>query len=333
MTTPTYDIMNPMISTVAKGLDGKVITLVGSNSTGKTKQATRMKKPFYLGFEKGIRAIAGIPFLPINNWTDFVKINKQLTNPKTLDKVKEKYQTIIFDEVYTSALYCQDFLCRKFGVETIGDGNDGFGLWKEYEVAYWEQIDKLLSAGFTLIFISHVETTKEGKQIPKGDKRSIKPIIDNSDVVAFLEFGGIDEDGKVIKSSAWFAETDKFFARSRFDYIDTYLPEFTAENLEKAISEAIARQEEAEGIEAVSYEEQQGTYESEKLDFEAIRDEVNEIGNKLATSGHLDELLELVEKHLGKGKKVAEAKPSQVELLSLLLLDVRDLADELQTNK
>lgn len=322
-----YDIFNPQVSTVAKGLEGKVITIVGSNSLGKTKQATRMERPFYLGFEKGIRAISGIPFLPINKWGDFKKINKQLTDPKNLDKAKELYQTIIFDEVYTSALYCQDFLCKKHGVETIGDGNDGFGLWKEYETEYWAEIDKLLGAGYTLVFISHEETTKEGKHIPKGDKRSIKPIIDNSDVVVYLTSNGIDEDGKVVKSSAWFAETEQFFARSRFDYMATYIPEFTAESLEEAIAEGIRLQEEAEGITAVDYGVQKESYASEKLDFESIIGEVNSIGNELATNGKLDELLELVEKHLGKGKKVADAKPAQAELLSLLLLDLKDLAE------
>lgn len=324
-----FDVMNPMISSIASGMEGKVITLMGSNSTGKTKQATRMNKPFYLGFEKGIRAISGIPFLPINNWTDFVKINKQLTNPKSLEQVKEKYQTLIFDEVYTSALYCQDFLCRKHGVETIGEGNGGFGLWKEYEITYWEQIDKLLGAGFTLVFISHVEETKEGKFIPKGDKRSIKPVIDNSDICAYLTPNGIDEDGKVIKSSAWFAETDQFFARSRFDHMTTRIDEFTAENLEAAIDEAVRLQEEADGVKAVTYEQQKESYASEQLDFEAIVAEVNVLGSKIAQAGQLDELLELVEKHLGKDKKVADAKPTQVELLSLLLLDLQDFAENL----
>lgn len=323
-----FDIFNPMVSSVAKGLEGKVITIAGSNNLGKTKQATRMEKPFYLGFEKGIRAISGIPFLPINNWTDFVKINRQLTNPKTLDKAKEMYQTIIFDEVYTSALYCQDFLCRKHGVETIGDGNNGYGLWKEYETEYWTQLDKLLSSGFTLVFISHVEETKEGKSIPKGDKRTIKPIIDNSDIVVYLQSNGIDEDGKVIPSSAWLAESDKWFARSRFDYIDTFIPEFSAENLGKAIADAIQRQEEAEGVAAVSYEEQKQLFESEKLDFNAIKEELNVLGNKLHAAGYLDDLLELVEKHLGKDKKVADAKPAQVEMLSLLLLDVQEFVED-----
>lgn len=320
-----FDIFNPMVSSVAKGLEGKVITIAGSNSLGKTKQATRMEKPFYLGFEKGIRAISGIPFLPINTWSDFVKVNRQLTNPKTLDKVKEMYQTIIFDEVYTSALYCQDFLCRKHGVETIGDGNNGYGLWKEYETEYWSQLDKLLSSGFTLIFISHVEETKEGKMIPKGDKRTIKPIIDNSDLVVYLQSNGIDEDGKVIPSSAWLAESDKWFARSRFDYIDTFIPEFSAESLEKTIAEAIKRQEEAEGVATVSYEEQKQLFASEELDFNSIKEELNALGNQLAQAGFLDDLLEMVEKHLGKDKTVKDAKPAQVEMLSLLLLDVRDL--------
>lgn len=328
-----FDIMNPMISSISKGLDGKVITLMGSNSTGKTKQATRMNKPFYLGFEKGIRAIANIPFLPINNWRDFVKVNKQLTDPKTIDAVKEKYQTIIFDEVYTSALYCQDFVCRKHGVETIGEGNGGFGLWKEYEKTYWDQLDKLLSAGFTLVFISHVEENKEGKFLPKGDKRSIKPVIDNSDLCVFLSPNGIDEDGKVIKSTAWLAETDKFFARSRFDYIDTSIPEFTAETLEQAIAQAITRQEEAEGIVAVSYNEQKESYASEKIVFEDVIAEVNAIGGKLANAGFLEDLLELVEFHLGVGKKVADAKPAQLDMLSLLLDDVKDLAADKLSNE
>lgn len=280
-----------------------------------------------INVEKGIRAISGVPFLPINSWGDFVKVNKQLTNPRTLDKAKETIQTIIFDTVGTSALYCQDFLCRKHGVETIGEGNDGFGLWKEYEIAYWEQIDKLLGAGYTLIFIAHVEQTKEGKWIPKGDKRSITPIIDNSDIVLFLTSNGMDENGKVIPSSAWLAETEHFFARSRFDYIDTHIPEFTAENLEKAIADAIQRQEEAEGITAVSYEEQKDSYASEVLDFDKIKGEVNELGSKVAQAGHMDELLELVEKHLGKGKTVGDAKPAQTELLSLLLLDIKEFIE------
>lgn len=45
----SFDIFNPNVSKVAKGLEGKVITIYGGNNLGKTKQATRMERPFYLG--------------------------------------------------------------------------------------------------------------------------------------------------------------------------------------------------------------------------------------------------------------------------------------------
>lgn len=323
----SFDIFNPQVSVVAKGLEGKVITIYGSNNLGKTKQATRMKKPFYLGFEKGIRAISGVPFLPINKWSDFKKINKQLTDPKNLEKAKELYQTIIFDEVYTSALYCQDYLCKKHGVESIGDGNNGYGLWKEYESEYWTELDKILGAGYTLAFIAHAEETKTGKIVPKGDKRSITPIIDNSDVVAYLTSNGVDENGKVVKSSAWFAETPEFFARTKFDYMDTHIEEFTAENLEKVIIEGIERQEKAEGIAAVSYDEQKVSYESEKLDFDKLVQEINDLGQEIMEQDEdkLQDVVDVIEKHLGKGRKVSEAKKSQVEVLAVILEDLKDL--------
>ena len=45
----SIDIFNPQVSTVAKGLEGKVILVYGGNNVGKTKQATLMKNPFYKG--------------------------------------------------------------------------------------------------------------------------------------------------------------------------------------------------------------------------------------------------------------------------------------------
>lgn len=320
------DIFNPQVSVVAKGLEGKVITIYGSNNLGKTKQSTRMKKPLYLPFEKGLNAIAGVQFMPINSWADFKKVNKQLT--KNAEKAKEMYQTIIVDEVDAFAKYATRYVCEQYDVERIKDGNDGFGLWKEYETEVWEEINKLIGVGFTVIFIAHAAEDKKGKVYPKGDKRVLAPVIDNSDIVLYLSSNGVDEDRKVIKSSAWLAETEEHFARSRFDYIDTYLPEFTAENLEKAIIEAVERQEQAEGIVAVTYEEQKQNNASEELDFNSLMDQIKEIGMKLNEEGRLEEVNEITEKHLGKGVKVTECGRKQVGVMSVILDDLKDLLAE-----
>ncbi|MDM5458032.1 ATP-binding protein [Bacillus subtilis] len=320
------DIFNPQVSVVAKGLEGKVITIYGSNNLGKTKQSTRMKKPLYLPFEKGLNAIAGVQFMPINSWADFKKVNKQLT--KNAEKAKEMYQTIIVDEVDAFAKYATRYVCEQYDVERIKDGNDGFGLWKEYETEVWEEINKLIGVGFTVIFIAHAAEDKKGKVYPKGDKRVLAPVIDNSDIVLYLSSNGVDEDRKVIKSSAWLAETEEHFARSRFDYIDTYLLEFTAENLEKAIIEAVERQEQAEGIVAVTYEEQKQNNASEELDFNSLMDQIKEIGMKLNEEGRLEEVNEITEKHLGKGVKVTECSRKQVGVMSVILDDLKDLLAE-----
>lgn len=320
------DIFNPQVSVVAKGLEGKVITIYGSNNLGKTKQSTRMKKPLYLPFEKGLNAIAGVQFMPINSWADFKKVNKQLT--KNAEKAKEMYQTIIVDEVDAFAKYATRYVCEQYDVERIKDGNDGFGLWKEYETEVWEEINKLIGVGFTVIFIAHAAEDKKGKVYPKGDKRVLAPVIDNSDIVLYLNSNGVDEERKVIKSSAWLAETEEHFARSRFDYIDTYLPEFTAENLEKAIIEAVERQEQAEGIVAVTYEEQKQNNASEELDFNSLMDQIKEIGMKLNEEGRLEEVNEITEKHLGKGVKVTECSRKQVGVMSVILDDLKDLLAE-----
>ncbi|MCY8997908.1 ATP-binding protein [Bacillus inaquosorum] len=320
------DIFNPQVSVVAKGLEGKVITIYGSNNLGKTKQSTRMKKPLYLPFEKGLNAIAGVQFMPINSWADFKKVNKQLT--KNAEKAKEMYQTIIVDEVDAFAKYATRYVCEQYDVERIKDGNDGFGLWKEYETEVWEEINKLIGVGFTVIFIAHAAEDKKGKVHPKGDKRVLAPVIDNSDIVLYLSSNGVDEDRKVIKSSAWLAETEEHFARSRFDYIDTYLPEFTAENLEKAIIEAVERQEQEEGIIAVTYEEQKQNNASEELDFNSLMDQIKEIGMKLNEEGRLEEVNEITEKHLGKGVKVTECSRKQVGVMSVILDDLKDLLAE-----
>ncbi|WP_336761461.1 ATP-binding protein [Paenibacillus sp. USHLN196] len=326
----TLDIFNPPVSKVAKGLEGKIITIYGSNNLGKTKQATRLKKPYYLGFEKGLNAIAGVPFAAINNWSDFKKVNKQLTHKSTVAKAREYYQTIIFDEVEASARYCSKFICDKYEADTIASGRDGFGLWKEYETAYWEEIDKLIGAGFTVVFIAHQTEDKEGKIWPKGDKRALSPVIDNSDIVVYVRSNGTDEKNQVIKSSAFMAETDKFFARSRFDYIQTGLQEFTAEALEEAIVRAIEKQEEIEGITAVTYDEQKETLTGEELEFDKLKAKIIEYGKKLHANDKGSIVNEIIENNLGKDKKVTDFVKSQVEVMAVVLDELKDEVDKLE---
>ena len=330
MAVPSLDIFSPQISTVARGLEGKVILVYGGNNLGKTKQATRMKNPFYLPFEAGLNAIAGIPYVPIGRWSDFIKINKQLTDPSTVKKARELYSTIIFDSIEPAARYCQEFICQKYGAESIASGNRGYGLWNEYATEFWAQINKLTKAGYCVYFIAHAQADSETGYIsPKADKRSLAPIIDATDVTVYVESNGVDENGRIIKSSGYLAETDKFFARSRFDYLPTTkIEEFTAENLENVIVEAIKKQEEVEGIKTVTFDEQKATREIVRKTYDELMDEMQELGEKMAETGYLDDLQAIVANNLGADKKASDLKRGQEQQIEAIIYDIQSfLAD------
>lgn len=325
------DIFNPQTSVIAHGLEGKTIMLYGTNNVGKTFQAVRASKPYVLACESGLGAQNGVKYNNITSWRDFKKAVGQFTGKATVDKAKAMYDTIIIDEVYASSLFCQKFVCDTYGNGCISLGsneNSKVNLYQIYERVYWEQINLLVSAGYTVIFIAHAEE-KDGFIRPKGDKRCINPIIDNCDVVAFIAPNGVDEKGQVIKSSAYFAQTDKFFARSRYDYMVTSIPEFTIDALEKALADGISAQEKAEGVQSVAFEQLKEQNTAEKLSFDDLMVEVQELGQKLFETDHFDVVTEIVENTLGPGKKVTECTKKQVESVAIIRDDLLEACKNL----
>ena len=327
----SLDIFNPTISAVPAGLEGKVIYLTGSNSVGKTKQATRMSKPYVLAFEKGLNAISGIPYANIEKWSDFRKINKQLTG-KDKDKAREKFDTIIFDTVEASALMNEKYVAGQHGAPDIASGNGGFGLWKQLEAEFYEQIALLTGAGYTVVFIGHVTKDKDTNQIiPNGDKRSAGIVRDIADIIVYLESNGVDEDGNVVLSTGYVRETPEYFARSRFDLMPNVIDPFTAENLEEAIKIGIQREEESGGT-TVSYDEFVEQNKGEKLVFSELKDKIIEIGKAFHELGEVDVFTEELADTFNSGQpiRVEELNEKQVEAMSVFIDDMTDKYEELK---
>lgn len=326
----SLDIFNPTVSVVAKGLEGKVILLVGSNSVGKTRQATRMKKPFVLAFEKGINAISGVPYANIEKWSDFKKVNRQLTG-KDKDKARETYDTIIFDTVDAAALMNEKYVAGQHGATDIASGNGGFGLWKQLEAEFYEQIALLTGAGYTVVFIGHVERDKDTEQmIPKGDKRSMGIVRDIADIVVYLESNGVDEEGNVIKSTGYVRETPEYFARSRFDLMPNVIDPFTAENLEEAIRIGIEREEEAGGT-TVSYDEFVEQNTGETLVFSELKERIVKMGQAFNEIGEVDIYTQALADTFNSGEfmHTDDLSEKQVEAMSVFIDEMTEKYQEL----
>ena len=148
-------------------------------------------------------------------------------------------------------------------------------------------------------------------------------------MVAFIAPNGVDEKGQVIKSSAYFAQTDKFFARSRYDYMVTSIPEFTIGALEKALADGIAAQEKAEGVQSVAFEQLKEQNTAEKLSFEDLMMEVQVLGEKMFSNGNFDIATEIIENTLGPGKKVSDCTKKQVESVAIIRDDLLEACKNL----
>lgn len=327
------DIFNLPVSTVSHDMAGKTILIYGSNRTGKTQQSCKFPKPIYLGFENGLNGIAGVPYKFFNTWGEYLSLMRALLSPQNIEKTREVYQTFIFDTVQAAALLCQDYICGKYGVSSIKEGNSGYGLWTEYETEFKRQINNLVKGGFTVIFISH-ETTRDftdengktySKIYPAGDKRSIDPVCDAVDIIAYASVNGLDEEGNEIKSSLYMKNTKKYHAGSRFSHLPAYLPEFTAEALQEAIKKATIEEEQATGVKTVSYEEQIKAREVEKPDFETVKEQIGKYAMALNKLNRMDEYNKIVSNYLKI--KVSAAEPTQLDQLIFILEDLQQLKD------
>lgn len=325
----TIDIFNPQVSTIAKGLEGKTIMIYGGNNVGKTYVAARLSKPYFIACESGLNAQDGVKYNRVTRWSDFRKIVKQFTDRSTVDKARALYDTIVIDEVYASSIMCQDYVMSTYGdgALTLSDGDGKHNLYQLYEKEYFRMINLLLSCDYTVVFIGH-EQEKNGFITPKGDKRCLGPILDNCDFVVYVKANGVDEKGQLIKSSGYMVQTKEFFARSRFEHCPPIIKEFSAENLEKAINEAIENEEKFNNATIVSYAEQKAQNTSEVEDYDAVMNEIQTIGMKFVDAGLQNILTEIVEDTLGKGGKVAACSKRQIEALIVIRDNLKEKAME-----
>lgn len=331
------DILNPLISEVVKGIEGKSI-LVHSDGVkcGKTTVGCEMPLPLYLRFESGINAISGIPYMALENWSDFKRVNRQLTNKKTVEQAKKLYKTIIFDTLDVAIRWCSAYVCSKYGVERLKDGNNGYGLWQEYSDEWFGEIQKLLNSGFGLYFISHSELRKitdgeTGKEyemmVPKGDKRTVDLVIEAADIIGYVKPNGVDENGDIIKSSCYFAQTKEYKAGTRFKYFPKVLREFSAENLQKALEYAIEKEEQEKGVKAINFETNKEKEKRKEWTHEEI---VSAIEPYIRTlfKDYPEEVNDIVSENLGTDVKVSETTKKQIPQLEMVLFDLQELAEE-----
>lgn len=125
-------------------------------------------------------------------------------------------------------------------------------------------------------------------------------------------------------------------AGSRFKYTPDVI-DFTYNNLVKAISDAIDRQMEEDGAEFFT-DKRNTIYEdtTKILNFDELINEFNEIINKIIADNEEEQfkeywqprIVQITDRYLGKGQKVTQCSREQVEALSLIIDDLKELINK-----
>ena len=169
-----------------------------------------------------------------------------------METMQDMYDTIVIDTVENLVDLAEKQTCTEFGVRDLSEIEDsrknGYLIYRK---DFKATVDRLCHFGYTVIFISHEEfiekTDAKGNKYrymqPKGSeniKGSTRFVRDLCDFCIALVSNGVDEDGNPIPSSAYCKETKTIFARSRYAMIP-FIKEFTAENLKKAMLDAMRK--------------------------------------------------------------------------------------------
>ena len=317
---------------VSRDLRGYSIMFYGEPKSGKTTISSQFPGALVLAFEKGYNAIAGIMAKPMNSWNDFKKTLVELKDPA----VKEIFQTIVIDTADIAYGLCEKYICSresdaKNSYEQISDLPFGKG-YKLAQQEFDESLRKILQMDYGLILISHA-VDKTFKDESGTEYNQIVPTLDNKARLVCERTCDIIGYSRQIQTEAglqtklFMRGTPRFVAGSRFRYTPDYI-DFNYTSLVNAIADAIDKEAQMSGAELVTNESAPKQHLNEPTyNFEALMQEFQTVvGDLMRTNpGLAPKITAIVDKHLGKGKKVGDCIPEQAPQIDLILFDIKRL--------
>ena len=311
---------------VSRDLTGYITYIYGEAKTGKTTLASQAGTALILAFERGYNALPGIYAQDITSWGDARAVVRELKKPE----VKAKFQTIVFDTVDIAGMLCEKYICAQNNVDRIGEVPYGQG-WTMMKKEFEEVVRTITQLGYAVFFISHdkdkVFKRKDGTEynqtIPSCPNTFNEIAKNLADIYAFAEKYTENELTKVrlvIRSTDNSADCG-----CRFKYIDPVI-EMSYSALVDALNRAIDKEAEMTNGQFVT-SERIAPVVAKTLNYDALLIEFNDLASDLMTKDaavYGPKITFIVDKYLGKGKKVSDSTMAQVELLDQIVAEIKE---------
>lgn len=259
-------------------------------------------------------------------WSDWKQVVRQLVRDK--EKLQDKIAVVTIDTVDEAYKLCEKFVCQQQGVDSLREIPWGGG-YKMLDDEFSSTLRELAFSGYGLFFISHAKdkTLKDDKNqeytqiAPALADRPFNIINKMVDIITYLRQVDIQEGDEVKhKRFLFFRGDERFYAGSRFAYIVPRV-ELSYENLLKAIYDAIDREVEAKGGGEATNEANPYL----KLDYDTLMEDAKGLWLQVIDKDKVEEAQKLLEKEFGKAIKFSEVPSDQVEALSRVIGEIKEI--------
>lgn len=327
------DLLGIQPHKVSRDLSGYITFIYGPAKVGKTTFGSKMPGHLLLAFERGYNALPGVRAIDVTTWGEMKQIVRELKKPE----VKEVYKSIIVDTADVAADACQKYICNQLGIENIGDGGWSTNGWAKYKKEFEDTFRTLTQLGYAVVFISHekektikLQTGTEYQQMGSSMQSSAMAIVENmSDIIGYAH-PVVDKNGESKRVLSLRSPDNTIRCGCRFRYIAPEI-EFSYESLTKALNDAIDKEANETNNQFVTNERQTAPVYKE-YDYEALMTEFQDLVGGLMNKNpqfYGPRITQVVDKYLGKGKKVSDATLDQAEFISLIIDEIKaDLSAE-----
>ena len=309
---------------VSRDLSGYITYIYGPGGAGKTTFGVQAPGALLLAFERGYNALPGVLAQDITTWGQMKEVLRELKKPE----VKAAFKTVIIDTVDIASVICEKYICSQLGIDNIGDGGWTTNGWAKVKREWEQTFRSITMEGYAVIFISHSKdktfkpkNAPEYNQIVPSCSTAYNEIIKNmADIMGY-----IDVDGNVRKLVLR-SPDGSIDCKCRFKHIAPVI-EFSYQSLVNALNDAIDK-EAVETDNKFVTNERVSAVATVEYDYDALMSEFSSIAGDLMNKNQTKYgplITQIVDKILGRGKKISDTTPDQAEFVYLILQEVKEL--------
>ena len=312
---------------VSRDLSGYITYIYGPGKIGKTTFGTQMPGALLIAFEKGYNALPNVLPKDIESWAKFKMTVRELKDPE----VKKRFHSVIIDTIDIAASMCEKYIITQAGVDSLNQIPYGQG-WTRVKRELEDTFRAITQLGYAVLFISHDKdktfTRQDGTQY-----NQIIPTLGNSynliikDMVDIYGYAhSVVQDGESKRVLTLRSLDNTIDCGSRFRYMAPEV-KFSYDGLVEALNNAIDEEAKHTGKDFVTKERNTNT-NTEALNYDDLMKEFSTIISSIPSEKmdyYAPRITEIVEKYLGKGRKISNATRDQVEQISLIVFDLKEL--------